>query len=95
MMTVERFMIDRITEHFNGEFWGNLTREEREMLGDWRADEKLVYYIGEMVTLYSEIGFLSVRGMWDGEYYHPIGSSQIKKVSKDVWLKATQRVEGC
>lgn len=33
--------------------------------------------------------------MWDGEYYHPIGSSQIKKVSKDVWLKATQRVEGC
>lgn len=91
-MTVERLMIDRITEHFNGEFWGNLTIEERNILGNFRADEKLKYCIGEMVTLYSEIGFLSVKGIWDGEYYYPVVSSRIKKVSKDVWLKATQRV---
>lgn len=91
-MTVEQYMIGRITEYFNGEFWGNLTIEEREVLGDWRADEKLKYCIGEMVTLYSEIGFLSVKGVWDGEYYYPVVSSQIKKVSKEVWLKARQRV---
>lgn len=62
--------------------WRNLSKEDRYLLGDWRADEKLNYGVGDEMTLYNEIFRLKVKGKWDGDYYYPLENSAIEKTTK-------------
>ena len=90
-MTVEQYMINRLTEYYNGLFWGDLSDSERELLGEWRADEKKNFTNGDVVTLYNELCFLSIKGAYYDGYYFPNESQRMKKVTKRAWLKAMRR----
>lgn len=86
-MTVEQYMINRLTDYYDGEFWGNLSGKEKELLGEWRADKKKNLNNGDVVELYNELCFLSIKGVYYEGYYYPTGGESMKKVSKRKWLK--------
>lgn len=71
-MTVEQYQVYQITNAFVGRIWKNLSVTDRYLLGDWRADEKLNYRVGDEMTLYNELFRLKVKGRWDGDYYYPL-----------------------
>lgn len=82
MMTVEQYRIYQITNVFVGKTWKSLSKEDKYLLGDWQADEKIFYKVGDEMTLYNETFFLKVKGWWDGDRYYPLKDGIIEKVTK-------------
>ena len=91
MMTVEQYQVYQITNAFVGKTWKNLSKEDKYLLGDWRADEKIFYKVGDEMTLYNETFFLKVRGWWGGDWYHPLKDAVIEKVTKKEQREALRR----
>lgn len=82
MMTVDQYRVYQITNAFVGRTWKNLSKEDKYLLGEWRADEMM---------LYNETFFLKVKGWWDGEWYHPLKDGVIEKVTKKEQREALRR----
>lgn len=91
MMTVGQYQVYQITNAFAGRIWKNLSVVDRYLLGDWRADEKLNYRVGDEMMLYNETFFLKVRGWWDGDWYYPLKDAVIEKVTKKEQREALRR----
>ena len=83
MMTVEQYQVYQITNAFAGRIWKNLCVVDRYLLGDWRADEKLNYRVGDEITLYNELFRLKVKAVRDREYGYPSKYGVIEKVTKN------------
>lgn len=68
-----------------------LLQVDQYLLGDWRADEKLNYRVGDEITLYNELFRLKVKGVWDGDYGYPCQDGVIEKVTKKEQREALKR----
>lgn len=91
MMTVEQYRVYQITNAFVGKTWKNLSKEDKYLLGDWRADEKIFYKVGDEMTLYNETFFLKVKGWWNGDYYYPLENSVVERTTKKEQRNAFRR----
>lgn len=91
MKSMTQYTMYQITNAFVGRIWKNLSVEDRYLLGEWRADEKIFYKVGDEMTLYNETFFLKVKGWWDGDYYYPLHDGVIEKVTKKEQTEALRR----
>lgn len=91
MMTVEQYQVYQITNAFVGRAWKDLSKWDKYLLGEWRADEKKCFETNDEMWLYNDLYQLKVWGYWGGDYYYPLLDSVMKKITKKEQREALRR----